>query len=896
MGRPRILFLDAYDSFSNNITSLLTTLLDADVFVLPIDDPLLGTHHDSNGSADGNNNNNNNNNDASPSLSSSLLSPPERRARFASELRRYDAVVCGPGPGNPDTEADVGLVRLVWQLTDDELLPVLGVCLGFQSLVSVHDGRVRRLRRGLHGMVREIRHRQDDVFAGVRTFKATLYHSLCGDIGQDDVPEAEWEEARWQPSTRCPDIVPLAWVEEEREPGREKERILMAVKHRTKPFWGVQYHPESVCTQEEGNKVIVNWFREAQRWNREKGRVVLSEGHGLARAATKPSLLSQLKLQLREQEDAAGGSWWKLLETNSTPHSLMLPLPSGVQVPDIVEAVDSGCGERIVLESANAAPASSRADVRGRYSIIAAELDECLHVEYHTGDSYATIKARSLNGSSVSLSEHISLEPFGGIWGLLAAFHEKRRVPAAEPAHTPFIGGFMGYITYEQGLNDIGISLGRDRSHRRPDVSLVWVTKSIVVDHLQQVIHVQQLRSDHLETTDTWMDKTVAKLRALQSSSRRLSFNSSPAVPPSWSPLGTRRPSMSASIKPPQTKEYEAKVKTCQEYIAAGESYELCLTDQTTITRPISDVGLQTTPSNPLPSSPRKLQQKQRIQSQHNGMPLNSSITSASSSSASSWSLFKRLRKHQPAPFASYLRLGPATLVSASPERFLTYDRSGRCSMRPMKGTVRKSDEVATLEQAERILHVPKEEAENLMIVDLVRHDLHGVCGAGRVMVPDLLKVEEYQSVFQMITVVEGQLPPRQDGHSGQEEAGPYTGLDVLAASLPPGSMTGAPKKRSCEILKEIEGHNERGLYSGVVGYMCATGRGDWSVTIRSLFRWDDEQAVVSTEDGPETHEVWRIGAGGAVTILSTPEGEREEMFTKLAGPLRIFGEDPCRW
>ena len=94
--------------------------------------------------------------------------------------------------------------------------------------------------------------------------------------------------------------------------------------------------------------------------------------------------------------------------------------------------------------------------------------------------------------------------------------------------------------------------------------------------------------------------------------------------------------------------------------------------------------------------------------------------------------------------------------------------------------------------------------------------------------------------------------------------------------------------------MRDIEGQKERGLYSGVVGYMCATGRGDWSVTIRSLFRWDDEQVVVNGEEGPETHEVWRIGAGGAVTILSTPEGEREEMFTKLAGPLRIFGEEPC--
>jgi para-aminobenzoate synthetase len=210
-----------------------------------------------------------------------------------------------------------------------------------------------------------------------------------------------------------------------------------------------------------------------------------------------------------------------------------------------------------------------------------------------------------------------------------------------------------------------------------------------------------------------------------------------------------------------------------------------------------------------------------------------------------------------------------------------------------MKGTVRKSEAVSTLAQAEKILHVPKEVAENLMIVDLVRHDLHGVCGVGNVTVPDLMKVEEYATVFQMITVVNGQLP-RQGHKTDDSRRGslthhyPYTGLDALAAALPPGSMTGAPKKRSCEILQVIEGHQERSLYSGVVGYMDITGAGDWSVTIRTMFRWDDEEAPPE-EGETEPREVWRIGAGGAVTILSTPEGERDEMFTKLAGPLGVF-------
>jgi para-aminobenzoate synthetase len=704
------------------------------------------------------------------------------------------------------------------------------------------------------------------------------------------VVDEEWEKARWEAFSACPDLVPLAWVEEQRE-DMGTERILMAVKHRSKPFWGVQYHPESVCTEEEGNKVILNWFRQAQRWNKKTGRVPRVGGHGLARTATKPSLLSQLDEWPTEQGTR---QWWEVLEVSPELHCTTVPLPDGVQIPDIVEAAGSECAERIVLDSANAAPATSRADVRGRYSIIAAGLDEALRIEHHVGDSYATIKVGSLGGSPVNLADKIPLDQDRDVWALTAAFHEARRLPATEPSYTPFVGGFMGYITYEQGLGRIGVPLEQPRPHNRPDVALAWITKSIVVDHLQQEIHVQHLSSGNLER-GSWMDKTADKLRSLQNAQRRPSFNK-PAAPVSL-PLKARRSSMSASIQPPQTKEYEAKVRVCQEYIAAGESYELCLTDQTTIIRPQSDTPLRSNTPH-LPSYPHKQQHQQQHQPLTHPAPSPRTVSS-------SWTLFKRLRRNQPAPFASYLRLGGATLVSASPERFLTYDRGGRCSMRPMKGTVRKSAAVATLAQAEAILHVPKEEAENLMIVDLVRHDLHGVCGAGRVEVSDLLRIEEYQSVFQMITVVEGCLPPPAPPPSssvggvkaggGGGGGGGYTGLDVLAASLPPGSMTGAPKKRSCEILREIEGHKERGLYSGVVGYMCATGRGDWSVTIRSLFRWDDEQVVVNGDEGPETHEVWRIGAGGAVTILSTPEGEREEMFTKLAGPLRIFGEEPCR-
>jgi para-aminobenzoate synthetase len=212
-----------------------------------------------------------------------------------------------------------------------------------------------------------------------------------------------------------------------------------------------------------------------------------------------------------------------------------------------------------------------------------------------------------------------------------------------------------------------------------------------------------------------------------------------------------------------------------------------------------------------------------------------------------------------------------------------------------------------TLEEATALLSTPKERAENLMIVDLIRHDLHGVAGSGSVSVPALMVVEEYETVYQLVSVIEGRLPcpllpeiPLQPvieissshpAYGDLEDGGfpverrHHTGIDVLAAALPPGSMTGAPKRRACRLLRDIEQDRQRSIYSGVVGYMCVTGKGDFSVVIRSAYRWDDE-TVVRDKGASET---WYMGAGGAITDLSTEEGEWEEMLTKLRGTLRSF-------
>jgi para-aminobenzoate synthetase len=183
--KPLILFIDAYDSFSNNIISLLETTLDASVRTIKIDNPALASD-----------------------------------AALHEELRHYAAVVCGPGPGHPEKGEDVGIMRRIWRLSDEELVPVLGICLGFQSLCLEFGGDVKRLKGPQHGMIRRITHigesagkEQQSIFAGVGDIKATLYQSLYADIGQDDIVGDMWESRKWNITGKCPQLLPLAWVE-----------------------------------------------------------------------------------------------------------------------------------------------------------------------------------------------------------------------------------------------------------------------------------------------------------------------------------------------------------------------------------------------------------------------------------------------------------------------------------------------------------------------------------------------------------------------------------------------------------------------------------------------------------------------------------------------------------
>lgn len=223
--------------------------------------------------------------------------------------------------------------------------------------------------------------------------------------------------------------------------------------------------------------------------------------------------------------------------------------------------------------------------------------------------------------------------------------------------------------------------------------------------------------------------------------------------------------------------------------------------------------------------------------------------------------LYQQLRRRNPATFAGYFDLGMAQILSASPERFLRVSH-GDVEARPIKGTrARIARPEADLFAGDELLQNQKDRAENVMIVDLLRNDLSRVCLAGSVQVTQLCGLETYEFVQHLVSAVCGSLAPGQ------------TAFDLLRASFPGGSITGAPKVRAMEIIAELE-PTARGAYCGALGYIGFDGSMDTNILIRTI---------------TASHGWWQAQVGGGIVAQSVPEREYEETWHKATGLLRAF-------
>ncbi|NCO40332.1 MAG: aminodeoxychorismate synthase component I [Armatimonadetes bacterium] len=223
-----------------------------------------------------------------------------------------------------------------------------------------------------------------------------------------------------------------------------------------------------------------------------------------------------------------------------------------------------------------------------------------------------------------------------------------------------------------------------------------------------------------------------------------------------------------------------------------------------------------------------------------------------------SWDLYRRLRSGNPAPFAAYLDYGPFQLLSASPERFLWLDpNSRRMHTRPIKGTrPRGADADSDRRNAQELLASEKDHAEHLMIVDLERNDLGRVAETGSVAVTEHAALETFPTVHHLTSTIEATL--REDCDQ----------VDLLRATFPGGSITGAPKIRAMEIIDELE-PTKRGVYTGALGYLGFDGSLDLNIVIRTMV----------VKDG-----VAYFHAGGGIVADSVPEAEYQETLDKARG------------
>lgn len=604
------------------------------------------------------------------------------------EIQRldFDNIIISPGPGRPENGRDFGVSAQAIAHAVQFNVPLLGVCLGHQGIAHHFGGCVVPAAEPVHGRSAVILHDDDELFEDIpEQFNAIRYHSLV--VGEPLPPE----------------LKKIAWT---------PDGVVMALRHVRLPIWGVQFHPESICT-EYGMALLRNFLRPLAHGDRSL-RIPAQQR---TRAATAPRVISV--------------------------HAHAVPLPAPPET--IFRQLFSRERYAFWLDS-------SLVTGQSRFSYMGAGA-ELLPAPY----------LDSLDRSLCSIRVDAPDLPF------------------------EFLGGYVGYLGYE--LKGESGAPGKHRSPF-PDAMLLRVDRFLAIDHAEDKLWIVSGGEPDYET-----ERRIASLRA---------------DPPPPAPSEPVHYTLAIDRE-----QYLRLIADCKSRIAAGESYEICLTNQLRVPSTIPPLAY-----------------------------------------------YEKLRKLNPAPNSAFLHLDDIDVACSSPECFLRIDAAGHVESRPIKGTIRRGNtREEDIELGASLAASEKNRAENLMIVDLARNDLGRVCTPGSVRVPQMMQVETYATVHQLVSTIAGQLAP---GKSP---------VDCIRAAFPGGSMTGAPKLRTLEIIDELE-PQARGIYSGSIGYIGFNGATNLNIVIRTAVF---HQGIAT------------IGAGGAIVYQSQPEEEWDEMLLKAQALLRAF-------
>lgn len=412
----------------------------------------------------------------------------------------------------------------------------------------------------------------------------------------------------------------------------------------------------------------------------------------------------------------------------------------------------------------------------------------------------------SCKGKQVTLKENgrkkvLHTDPMRILKELLEQFRRSKK------EGVPFTGGAVGYFAYDLGWLFEKLPCQAEDDLQLPDLYLPFYDRVIVIDHLEKETlifsHGFPLTGmDGIARAKKRLDELVALITREE------------AV---WPPNVTKGSVAGELVSNFSREQYLKVVERSKEYIAAGDIFQVNLSQRFAV---------------PVYITP--------------------------------WELYCRLTKLNPAPFASYLEFAPVSVVSASPERFLRV-KGDWVETRPIKGTrPRGSSKQEDVRLRRELWESTKDRAELVMIVDLQRNDLGKVCQVGSVRVPEIFRLEEYATVFHLVSTVEGTLRP---------------GLgicDVIEAAFPGGSITGAPKIRAMEIIEELE-PTKRSIYTGSIGYIDFSGDADLNIVIRTFL----------VKNGIAYFQV-----GGGIVADSEPEAEYQETLDKAKALINSLGKE----
>ncbi|WWC57490.1 uncharacterized protein I303_100022 [Kwoniella dejecticola CBS 10117] len=739
-------------------------------------------------------------------------------------LPNIDCVILSPGPGRPDNPSDIAFGLDLLRLHP---IPILGVCLGHQAIGVAFGAQIINTPAITHGHVVLIKPAEP---------KIGLFDSP---FWQTSGNQDEFEVVVYNSLTIDPATIPNELEVTARSvPTLDRPSTVQGVRHREYPIWGVQYHPESISST-RGSALLQSFLSEVNKYHSSPPSFPPLSSHIISSCAYRVSAASRSRPSTRPSSAlptppvtpspsrtpsriGQRRSGLRLLEKR------LGELGKGLRTQDVYESlVQKRRGSRKGKEKATGQVwLDGQTPTRATTTSLA---NPEFLLTYCLASRKVTLHRSDLPPSHLILSEIT-------FWDWFSAGSQALTAALGESSKEGWRGGWVGYFGYEmkaeslqgykrpprvdaQAAEEVDACWGWvDRLTERTDAG-EWIVRGVLRhpsdplnsdtdEDSEDISMIDWLRSHDVTfgvTSNEW-DEYLQDVEMVLGSVSPASTIPATSFPPF-------RPNATGS-------DYRERIDACREAIRQGESYELTLTTK----------------------------------------------FSASSPNLNPYSLYLRLRTFNPAYYSTYLHFPSLTtprgsglsILSSSPERFLKIDKSRRVEMMPIKGTrarikpgqCRKVD--AQIGEELRTDH--KERAENLMIVDLIRSDLLSCCTPSTVSVPKLIALESY-GVHNLVTTVQGTLA---------ENVG---SVECVRRCFPPGSMTGAPKLRSVQMLDDFEAEKRRGIYSGCLGYISIDGVSDLSVVIRSIVAEGEQLS---------------IGAGGAITWLSDRDKEWDEVLTKV--------------